>query len=161
MERLIGFLFDTLLAAVLKIVGILLTLTILLQIFSRFIMIHPFSWTEELSRFAFIWFCFLGSAFTLRKNLHLGIDYFYRKFNPRLRRAVEFFIQLLILFFGYLLVHFGFIMVGMTTFQKSPIMRLPMSYMYAVLPATGFFFVIFSVYQLQLLVKNKVGGRSA
>ena len=71
MEKLIDFLFDTVLAAVLKIVGIILTLTILLQIFSRFIMIHPFSWTEELSRFAFIWFCFLGAAYTLRLKLHL------------------------------------------------------------------------------------------
>jgi len=158
MERFINFVFDVLLTAALKIIGFVLTMAILLQIFSRFVMINPFSWTEELSRFAFIWFCFLGASHALRLKLHLGIDYFVLKLAPGPRRVVEALIQAVVLFFGYLMLHFGIVMMGMTTFQKSPILRWPMSTMYMVLPVTGFFFVLFSGYRLVLILRGRDGG---
>lgn len=154
MKRFIDILFDIVLATALKIIGMVLVLAILIQIFSRITMMHPFSWTEELSRFSFLWFCFLGSAYTLRMKLHLGIDYFYRKFSVKYKVYVDFFIQSTVIFFGYLLVHYGIVMISLTTFQKSPILRLPMASMYAVLPVTGFFFIIFSLYQVLLLIRN-------
>ncbi len=155
MESFVRFLFDTILATLLKVVGIVLTLAVLLQIFSRYIMIHPFSWTEELSRFSFIWFCFLGSAYTLRQKLHLGIDYFYLKFGPRMRLTIDLVINTLVLFFGGMLISFGSVMMSLTTFQKSPILRLNMSNMYMVLPVTGFFFVVFSIHQLLQLLRRR------
>lgn len=154
MEKIIVFLFDKLLAFALKVVGIVLVLTVLLQIFSRIRMTAPFSWTEELSRFSFIWFCFLGSAYTLRLKLHLGIDYYYNKFSPRIRLYIDRGIYLLILFFGFLLFVYGIKMMGITSFQKSPILRISMAYMYMVLPTTGFFFIIFSFSELLLLLKR-------
>ncbi|HOV39057.1 MAG TPA: TRAP transporter small permease [Spirochaetales bacterium] len=154
MERVVKFLFDAFIPLILKIIGIVLTITILLQVFSRFIMIHPFTWTEELSRFAFIWFCFLGSVYALRRKLHLGIDYFYRKFSSRTRKVADIFINALILFFGYILVHFGYIMIGLTSMQLSTILRIPMSYMYAVLPITGFLFFLIGLYELINLFKK-------
>lgn len=156
MERIIIFLFDKVLATLLKVIGLILVLSILLQIFSRIVMTHPFSWTEELSRFAFVWFCFLGSAYTLRMKLHLGIDYLYQKFSLPIRRALDFVIQGLILFFGGLMLYTGMIMVKVTAIQRSPILRLPMSYIYVVLPICGFYIVIFSVYQLSLLARPGV-----
>ncbi len=155
MDRVIEFLFEKLLPFLLKLIGFILVFAILLQIFVRFIMIHPFSWTEELSRFSFIWFCFLGSAYALKKNLHLGIDYFYKKAAPATQRKIDLFIHLLILFFGILLCYYGTIMTRISSFQKSPILRLQMSYMYIVLPITGGFFLILSGYRLYQLIRKK------
>jgi TRAP-type transport system small permease protein len=156
MERIIVFLFDKVLATFLKVTGMVLVFSILLQIFSRIAMTHPFSWTEELSRFAFVWFCFLGSAYTLRMKLHLGIDYLYQKFGQRMRRVLDFIIQGLILFFGGLMLYTGLLMVKVTAIQRSPILRLPMSYIYVVLPICGFYIVVFSIYQLSLLARPGV-----
>jgi TRAP-type C4-dicarboxylate transport system permease small subunit len=148
MDKLIEFLFDGLLTLVLKIVGIVLVLTVLLQIYSRIGMTAPYSWTEELSRFSFIWFCFLGSCYTLRKDLHLGIDYYYDKMPLKVQKAVSVIISLLVLIFGLMLFVYGLKMMQITSFQKSPILRLNMSNMYAVLPTTGFFFTIHSIHKL-------------
>ena len=153
MERIIELLFDRFLATLIKIVGIVLILTVLIQIFSRLQMTSPFSWTEELSRFSFIWFCFLGSSYTLRKKLHLGIDYYYNKFSRPIRIWIDRAIYGLILLFGLLLFIYGIKMMGIALYQKSPILRIDMAYMYAVLPTTGFFFSVFSVHQLLLLFK--------
>lgn len=161
MERIIRLLFDGLLARLLQLVGTVLILSVLLQIISRFIMLQPFPWTEELARFSFIWFCFLGSAYTLRRNLHLGIDYYYLKFGLGSRRIIDIVVTSLIIIFGVLLVVLGMRMVGITGIQRSPIMRLRMSYMYAVLPVTGALYIIFSVYQLFALLKSSPTGEAS
>mgnify|MGYP005837250735 CR=1 FL=1 len=148
MERFIHVLFNLVLGTLLKIIGIIMSLTIILQIFSRIVMIHPFTWTEELSRFSFIWFCFLGSAYALHKKLHMGIDYFYRKYRPEKQRKIELFVQLIILLFGALLVYYGMVLVQLTTIQLSTILRIPMAYMFSVLPITGAFFCLSSISQL-------------
>lgn len=154
MERIIRFLFDAVLARLVQLIGTILILSVLLQILSRFVMLQPFPWTEELARFSFIWFCFLGSACTLRKNLHLGIDYYYLKFNLDSRRVIDILVTIFVMVFGLLLVVLGMRMVGITGIQRSPIMRLRMSYMYAVLPVTGALYTIFSLHQLITLLKG-------
>ena len=154
MERIIRIIFDQFLTRLLQLLGLMLIMAILIQIYSRFIMLRPFSWTEELARFSFLWFCLLGSAYTLRKDMHLGIDYYYLKFNPSARKIIDIFVTGLILFFGVLLIVLGMRMVVLTMGARSPIMRLPMSYMYAVLPATGFLFTIFSAHKIIELLKG-------
>jgi TRAP-type C4-dicarboxylate transport system permease small subunit len=148
MERVIYIVFDKILSFFIKVIGTILSLTIILQIFSRIIMIHPFTWTEELSRFSFIWFCFLGSAYALHKKLHMGIDYFYRQYRPEKQRKIEIFVQLIILLFGALLIYYGIVLVQLTSIQLSTILRIPMSYMFSVLPITGTFFCLASVNQI-------------
>jgi TRAP-type C4-dicarboxylate transport system permease small subunit len=89
----------------------------------------------------------------LRRNLHLGIDYYYQKFSVGAKKGIDIFIYILILFFSFLLLYFGYIMMELTKLQMSTILRIPMSYMYAVLPVTGFFFFIYSFYSLILKFK--------
>lgn len=160
MGKIIEILFEKILTTLLKIVGLVLTLAIVVQIFSRFIMVNPFSWTEELSRFSFIWFCFLGSSYALKKKLHLGIDYFYHKLNTEGKRRLDIVINGLVLVFGLILFFFGFRMMGITSIQRSPILRINMAFMYAVLPVTGFFFTLFSANQLKSLFKKNCGENS-
>ena len=66
----------------------------------------------------------------------------------KVQKAVSVIISLLILIFGLMLFVYGLKMMQITSFQKSPILRLNMSNMYAVLPTTGFFFTIHSIHKL-------------
>lgn len=151
LKKFIHILYDNILANIVKVIGIVMILAVLLQIAARYLMSHPFSWTEELSRFSFIWFCFLGSVVTYTKNLHLGIDFLYRKFSSKGRMVLDLIINVLIFIFGFVLVKYGITLLGMTSFQQSPVLRIPMSYIYASLPVTGVLFLIFTVYRVKLL----------
>ena len=55
------------------------------QVFSRFILRAPSSYTEELARFLLIWIGVLGASYAYRTKAHLGLDLFYQKMIPSLR----------------------------------------------------------------------------
>ena len=54
-------------------------LTILLQIFARWVLKVSIPWTEELGRLIFIWLVFFGASITTRKSAHIIVDYFSSK----------------------------------------------------------------------------------
>jgi len=153
-KRIIDVLFNVILENILKVLGIILVIVVVIQIFARAFMANPFLWTEELSRFLFIWYCFLGSAYVLKKKAHLSIDYFYRKHSKKTQFIIDIFIQAMSVYFGYILLRYGFKMMQLTTMQKSPVLRLQMSYMYAVLPVVGVLFIIAGVNEVILIIKN-------
>ena len=64
----------------------------------------PLSWTEEVARYAFIWWVFFGAMIALRERRHLGIDVLANSLPPRLRRSWDIGIYGCIL--GYLTIMF-------------------------------------------------------
>lgn len=47
---------------------------IILQVVSRYVFSTPFSWTEELARFALIWFTFVSAGFVMARRIHIAVD---------------------------------------------------------------------------------------
>lgn len=155
MEKFIHILYDVIVSNLVKVMGIIMALTILLQIFSRAFMKVPFSWTEELSRITFMWFCFLGSGIAMRKKAHLGIDYFVSKLGKKAKFANELIIYVLIGCFGFVLSYYGMQITKIMHKQVSSVMRIPMSYFYAVLPLTGVLFLVLAVFFFYKTLKEK------
>lgn len=59
-----------------------------LQVVSRFVLKIPIEWSEEIARFIFIWFCWLGSSYATLKFHHIRITAQLRLLPPRWARAV-------------------------------------------------------------------------
>lgn len=148
MDKFIDILYEKIIGNLIKVIGIIMAVTILVQIFSRAFMKVPFSWTEELSRITFMWFCFLGSGIAMKKKAHLGIDYFINKFSTQYRYYNQIVINLLIGLFGFFMSYYGVNMAKIMHKQVSSVMRIPMSYFYAVIPITGFLFLILAIHYL-------------
>ncbi|WP_163538183.1 TRAP transporter small permease [Gracilibacillus sp. YIM 98692] len=154
MKAFIYVLYELILGNIVKILGISLVITILLQIAGRFILPHPLSWTEELARFLFIWFGFLGSVITLKRKMHLGIEILYQKFTGRNKKMLDTIIQMFIILFGVILFINGLKLVEIGNIQKSPVMRWPMSYFYSAIPVTGLLILIYSLFSLVKIFQN-------
>lgn len=140
---------------VIKITGIALLLDIMLQIFGRAFMAKPPAWTEELSRFLFLWYCFLGCAVTLCNKQHLGLDFFYNKFSAKVRRVIDYCIHVLTLVFGGYLAFYGFQVLTVVTKRTAPITGWSMKWFYLVLPIMGILFVMLAVENIVEMIKNK------
>jgi TRAP-type C4-dicarboxylate transport system permease small subunit len=130
-------------------------ISILLQIFTRIVLTVPFPWTDELARFSFLFLCFFGSVMTLRYKLHLGIDYFVGKFNKKSKFIDYAFVQIAVITFGLFIGVLGFRLLGIVSTQVSPILRVPMVFIYAILPATGFLYAILGFYELKSHLQAK------
>ena len=65
-----------------------LVAVVFLQVASRFVLKIPIEWSEELARFIFIWFSWLGSSYATLKFHHIRITAHLRALPPKLARAV-------------------------------------------------------------------------
>ena len=62
----------------------------ILQVFFRYLFKISVSWTDEGSRYFFIWAIFLASALAQRNKEHIRIEMVVDKFSPRIRRVFYF-----------------------------------------------------------------------
>jgi TRAP-type C4-dicarboxylate transport system permease small subunit len=129
-------------------VGVLV-IDVVWQIFTRFVMNDPSSWTEEFSTFLLMWVGLLGAAVAVNRSAHLGVDFIVLKFPPRLRITIELVVYLLVGSFAVAVMVTGGIMLVQTTLatnQTSPALNWKMGYVYLCLPISGFFIAFYSVF---------------
>jgi len=133
-----------------------LVLDVIWQVFTRYVLKNPSSWTEELATFLMIWVGMLGASVALNRGAHLGIDYFVSKLSPRKGLLVSLFVFAVTALFSLLVLVVGGIELVvriLATQQVSPALGLKMGYVYLALPISGFFLVFYSV---ELFVKTLV-----
>ena len=140
---------DSGLAWLLIILTVLMVLDVSWQVFTRFVIRDPSSFTEELATFLLIWIGLLGSAYALRMKAHLGIDIITIKMKPAIRYLWEFFIYGMVIVFSLLVLIWGGIrLVNITLYlnQISAALRVKMGYVYTVLPITGVLMIFYSAH---------------
>ena len=116
------------------ILGSIMTILILLQIFFRFVFYVPFPWSEECARYLMIWMGMLGSVVALQKYRHIGVMVLIKKIPENIRRWVT--LVVLLVMIGFLSVFFqqGVVFSLLNLNQMSPAMEIPMLIPYSVIP---------------------------
>src|SRR4029434_4037443 len=84
-----------------------LVVVVFLGVFSRYVLHATFQWYDEVARLCFVWMVFLGAAVAVRRGAHFRLHLLIHRFGPRLRRATELAVGLLVLLFGAVLVGGG------------------------------------------------------
>ncbi len=123
------------------------------QVFTRFVMKNPSSFTEELAGFLLIWIGLLGASYALHTKAHLGIDILTYKLTGVKKQIVDVLIYLIVALFAlFVMVIGGMRLVNLvfTLNQVSPALGLRMGYVYLVIPLTG---VLFIYYCIDFIVK--------
>ncbi len=158
MQKLIHFMYDTVLGFLVKLIGSIMVLSVIIQIACRYLPMTPLRWTEELARLTFIWFSFLGSAMTLSRLQHLSIDYFFLKLDERTQKLFNSFAWLVMAFFSTIIAFYGMRLTGIVAMQRSPMLQLPMSYFYAAVPVGG---ILLAFYALVSFAYSIFGSNKA
>jgi TRAP-type C4-dicarboxylate transport system permease small subunit len=113
-----------------------MAVVVTMQVIWRYFLGNPLVWAEELARYALVWMTFIGAAVALRAGQLAAMDLVVTRFPPKVQKHINFLASLascvLLAFLFYCSVN----LVGMPSvlMQKSPAMRLPMSYVYMALP---------------------------
>lgn len=137
MDRCINWFLALLMAAMVVIISA--------QVWYRFILNDPLSWSEEAGRYLFVWISFMGAAAGVRYQVHLGIDLMDKLLSPAAYRWVVVLVNLIIQIFLLMIIYWGFKILGIIQFQESPSMHISMRYPYMAVPVGGIFMLINSL----------------
>ncbi|MCR6098263.1 TRAP transporter small permease [Salipaludibacillus agaradhaerens] len=125
------------------------------QVFSRYVLGAPSTFTEELLRFLLIWVAFLGATYAFGSNQHLAIVFLKNKLTGKKGVSLQIVIDVIVIIFIFtILVRGGYAIVDSTMGQLSPILRWPMGVIYAILPISG---VLMIFYQLINIMERSKG----
>lgn len=126
----------------------LMTLIMGIQVFSRYILGHSLTWSEELTRYLFIWSSFLSISYCTRKCISIKIEQFLHKFSTKdqiLLKIVNHLIEITL--FLYLIpAAFLYVKAAVVSEQVSPALGIPM-YMIQIAPLVGFSLVVLRIIQ--------------
>lgn len=132
----------------------LLTCVIFFQILNRFIFHIPLSWTEEASRYTFVWLCLFGTVKAYKESTHIRISFLIRKLSQRKKCFINLIGHFCILLFSILLTWTGFIYVKSAmnrTWEFGPIPILPI---YLALPIVGILLSYQSIKEIMNEINN-------
>ncbi len=142
MKRFIGWVHRLLSWLMVGTVAVLIV-PVTLQIISRYTDLIPsWIWTEELSRFLFIWMVMLGAMIGVREGTHFEVDV-WPDLAPKPAALLRLVSNLFVLVFALVFVWWGIEFVRFGWDQSSELAELPMVYIFAAWPVAGLSWVLF------------------
>ena len=148
---------NRILELVLIVLMTVLVLDVLWQVFSRYLLASPSSFTDELAGFLLIWVGVLGAAYVAGRKEHLAIDILIQRSPPDRQRRLLYLIHSLIFLFALSVMVVGGVYLVYTRFVlqvKSAALQLPLGYVYIVLPISGLIIMYYEVLHMQNLKRT-------
>ncbi|WP_286973925.1 TRAP transporter small permease [Acetomicrobium sp. UBA5826] len=129
--------FDRVAKMVCVIMFVIMVIAAITQVFARYVINYPISWTEEAARYSFIWLNILGASIAVKHGTHAVITVIVDHIPTRLKTIIVLCVDVLVMFGGYLMLTQGVMLVTMTMNQLTPAIHIPMGYIYLSVPVSG------------------------
>jgi len=142
---------DKILANILIFIMSVMVINVLWQVFTRYIMGDPSSFTDELARYLMIWIGILGAAYVSGKNMHVAINVLPEKFSKSTQKKIAIFVDILIIVFVFSALIIGgirLVYISYTLGQHSPSLQIPLAVVYLVLPLSGLLIIYYKTSDL-------------
>jgi len=114
---------------------------ILLQVFTRYVLGDPLSWTEELARFLLVWLAFVAAGYCTAERLHISVDLLLARLGRRAGAVVDTFANVAVVVAAGALAVAGAAFAADSTGLRAPATGLPMAVVYGA-GALGFALVV-------------------
>ncbi|GAF12426.1 TRAP-type C4-dicarboxylate transport system, small permease component [Bacillus sp. JCM 19045] len=135
---------DTALGYTTMVLFIGLLLVVIIQILSRYFP-YDFIWTEELSRYLFVYSIVTAAPLALRKQEFIRVDMLILALPDKVRKIYEAVISVLIFGFAVVLFVYGLQFAGLGLDFYAPTLGFSMVYAYAAAPLLALLLMIYSV----------------
>jgi TRAP-type C4-dicarboxylate transport system permease small subunit len=125
-----------------SILGIIMTIVVASQVFSRYVLNHSLFWSEELARLILVWLTFFGATVAYYHGLHPGVDTVVKRLPENLKRITELISYLAGMVLFTVMVVWGAKFAWFVKLQVTPALNLPKWVVMAVVPVCGIIFLI-------------------
>ncbi len=139
-------LIDKMMFVLLGLIMLLLVVMAVWQVFTRFVLNNPSTFTEELLRYGLIWGGMLGAAYAFSGDKHLSLILVKDRLKGKKKQILLVFNEIVVWAFILSVYLYGGIQLVISNQGlSSSILRLPMSFVYAIIPLAGFFMILIKV----------------
>ena len=125
------------------------------QVFSRYVLANPSSFTDELARSLMIWLGVLGTAYVSGKRLHVAIDILHSQLSLSSQKTMQkviFSIVILATFLIFIIGGSRLVYLSYLLGQKSAALQIPLYLVYVCVPLSGACIIF---YKINDLISNK------
>ena len=142
---------DKILGMVLAVLMAVMVVNVLWQVFTRYVVGVPSSFTDELARYLLIWIGILGAAYVSGKKMHIAIDLVPSRLTPRARARLSVFVNLIVILFAVTVLVLGgarLVYITLLLEQNSPALQIPLGGVYTIIPISGLLVVYYKISDL-------------
>jgi TRAP-type C4-dicarboxylate transport system permease small subunit len=101
---------------------------LLLQVVSRYIFDRSLTWTEEFSRYIYVWITYFGVGFGIRCDAHIKITALIKFLPDKIQQLLQIFINCVILYCIYVYLPNAVIYYQIQAAKRSSALKLPMNW---------------------------------
>lgn len=127
------------------------------QVFTRYILKNPSSWSEELVSYLFAWMTLLGSSIVVGERGHMNIPVVVDRMSPGAKKILAVFGEIIAcLFAGIILVYGGMRITNLAMGQMTSSLGVPIGIFYIVLPLSGALNVVYTILNIIGIMNNSI-----
>ena len=132
------------------------------QVFTRYVLQNPSSWSEELVSYLFAWASLFGASLITGERGHMNIPILVERMGPGARKALSNFGELVAFAFSAVILVYGGIQItNLAMGQMTSSLGVAVGLFYVVLPVCGVLNMIYTVLNIADISKGDFGAKEA
>ncbi len=142
------------LALVLLMAG--MALMVFLNVVLRYGFNSGITWSEEMSRYFFVWLTFIGAVITFYENSHVGVETLVRLFGRRGRVICMLIANIIILVCALVFVHGTWVQHPINASMKAAVINMSMIWVYGIGYVSGGGIAIIAAIRIVRILTGRV-----
>jgi TRAP-type C4-dicarboxylate transport system permease small subunit len=130
------------------------------QIIARYIFKSPFTWSDELARYIFIYIVWLNCVLVTKNNLNISLYVFYNRLKESYKRRVAFIMDLIIILFFSVVLFGGWKMMVLNKTFRTPDLNIPRMYIYLPVTLSAFLLILYKSLNLYITFNRGISKKS-
>lgn len=127
------------------------------QVFTRYILSNPSSWSEELVSYMFAWMSLLGASIVTSERGHMNIPILTEHVSDSVRKLLECLGEIIAFLFSLVILIFGGLQIAnLAMGQMTSSLGVPIGIFYYVMPLCGILNMIYTVLNIIDIFKGEV-----
>ena len=133
------------------------------QVFTRYILRDPSTWSEEMVSYLFAWMSLFGASLVVGERGHMNIPILVERFGDKARKFFAIFGEVVAcIFAGVILVYGGIQITSLAMGQMTSSLGVPIGIFYVVLPLSGVLNIIYTILNIvDIVTGSEVAGEEA
>ncbi|MCM3788976.1 TRAP transporter small permease [Domibacillus indicus] len=122
----------------------------------RYLFNSGITWSEEMSRYLFIWLTFLGAIGAFKNKDHLGVDMLIKRLPTKMKKVVLIISELLMIFVLILILDGSWKMTILNLGSTAPATGMPMAVVYGTGIIVSLSMAVICIFNLYRIFFNKM-----